>query len=116
LDHCRAIDLVIKKGTAGETYLIGGLTEDIPNLEVVRKMLKFFDKDESYIQLGKDRAGHDRRYAVDWTKINKELGWKPEFGFDAVLQKTIEWYRDNEWWWKPLKKEAEALYARTGQK
>jgi dTDP-glucose 4,6-dehydratase len=116
LDHCRAIDMVIKKGKVGETYLIGGLTEDVPNIEVAKKMARLLGKDESFIELGKDRVGHDRRYAVDWTKINKELGWEPELGFDEVLQKTIEWYQKNEWWWRPLKEEAEALYARTGQK
>lgn len=114
-DHCRAIDLVLHKGKVGETYLVGGLTEDINNLEVARKILKIFGKDESSIKFVKDRPGHDRRYAVDWGKIKRELGWEPKYDFDTQLKKTIEWYKDNEWWWKPQKRRAEALYKKTGQ-
>lgn len=115
-DHCRAIDTVLTKGKVGETYLVGGLTEDINNLEVAKKLLQIFGKDESYLKHVKDRPGHDRRYAVDWGKIKKELGWKPLFGFDEWLVRTVDWYKENEWWWRPLKKEAEALYEKTGQK
>lgn len=115
-DHVRAIEKVLEKGKIGETYLVGGLTEDINHLEVTKKLLKIFGKDESNIKFVKDRAGHDRRYAVDWTKINKELGWQPLYGFDEWLEKTVDWYRQNEWWWKPLKKESEKLYEKTGQK
>ena len=79
-------------------------------MEVTKKLLKIFSKDESLIKFVKDRAGHDRRYAVDWTKINKELGWKPLYGFDEWLTKTVDWYKASEWWWKPLKKEAEKFY------
>ncbi|KKR84414.1 MAG: dTDP-glucose 4,6-dehydratase [Candidatus Woesebacteria bacterium GW2011_GWB1_41_10] len=114
-DHCRAIDLVIKKGKVGETYLVGGLTGDISNLEIAKKLNKIFGRPASFINFVKDRPGHDRRYAVDWTKINKELRWKPEYDFDTYLKKTVEWYKNNEWWWRPLKKEAEALYKKTGQ-
>lgn len=115
-DHARAIDLILEKGKVGETYLVGGLTEDISNLEVAQKMLKIFGKDESNIKFVEDRKGHDRRYSVNWTKIEKELGWSPQYDFDTWLEKTIEWYKENEWWWKPLKEEAEKLYERTGQK
>lgn len=73
-DHCRAIEMVIKKGKVGETYLVGGLTSDISNLEVAKKLLKIFGKDDSYISFVPDRPGHDRRYAVDWGKIKKNLG------------------------------------------
>lgn len=114
-DHCRAIDLAIHKGKVGETYLVGGLTEDINNLEITKKILKIFGKDESNIKFVKDRLGHDRRYAVDWSKIKNELGWKPEHDFDTLLGKTVDWYRENEWWWRPQKKRAEALYEKTGQ-
>ncbi len=114
-DHCRAIDLVIRKGKIGETYLVGGLTKDINNLEIAKKLLKIFGKDESSIKFVKDRLGHDRRYAVDWSKINKELGWKPKYDFDTWLIKTVDWYRQNEWWWRSLKKKAEKLYKKTGQ-
>ncbi|KKR56582.1 MAG: dTDP-glucose 4,6-dehydratase [Candidatus Woesebacteria bacterium GW2011_GWC2_40_30] len=115
-DHVRAIDAVLQKGKIGETYLVGGLTEDIPNLEVAKKLLKLFGKDESQIKFVPDRLGHDRRYAVDWSKIEKELGWKPEHNFEEWLVKTVNWYKENDWWWKPLKEEADKLYERTGQK
>jgi dTDP-glucose 4,6-dehydratase len=85
-------------------------------LAIAKKLLKLFGKDEKSIKFVKDRAGHDRRYAVDWSKIKRELGWEPEFGFDEWLVKTVEWYKENEWWWKPLKEEAEKLYEKTGQK
>ena len=109
-DHCRAIDLVLKKGKSGETYLVGGQTKDINNLKVAKMLLKIFGKDESYLKFVKDRPGHDRRYVVDWTKIKKELGWKPKYDFETYLTKTVDWYRKNEWWWRPLKKKAEKLY------
>ena len=115
-DHCRAINLVLTKGRVGETYLVGGLTKNINHLEVAKKLLKIFNLGENYIKFVKDRPGHDRRYAVDWNKIKKELSWQPEFGFDEWLIKTISWYRENEGWWRPLKKKAEELYAKTEQK
>ena len=102
-DHCRAIDLVLNKGAVGETYLVGGMTNDISNLEVIKKILKIMGKDESFIEHVKDRPGHDRRYAVDWSKIKRELGWKPLHDFDERLEKTIEWYKNNEKWWKDVK-------------
>ena len=121
-DHCRAIDLILHKGKVGETYLIGGLTKDFSNLEVIKKILKIFGisvnitKDSKFVKYVKDRAGHDRRYAVDWAKIKKELKWNPMNDFDRGLAKTVEWYKNNEWWWRPLKKESEKLYEKTGQK
>lgn len=115
VDHCRAIDLVLKKGVDGETYLVGGLTKDIDNLEVARKLLKIFECSDSMLKFVKDRPGHDRRYAVDWGKIKKELNWKPKYNFETWLVDTVEWYRKNEWWWRPLKKKAEKLYKETGQ-
>ncbi|GIW64118.1 MAG: dTDP-glucose 4,6-dehydratase [Patescibacteria group bacterium] len=102
-DHCRAIDLILRKGKIGETYFIGGLTEDISNLEIIKKILKIMGKDEGYIEFVKDRPGHDRRYAIDWTKINKELGWKPEVDLDTGLKLTINWYLKNQDWWKKIK-------------
>lgn len=115
-DHCRAIELVLKKGKVGETYLVGGLTDDINNLKVAEKLLKIFSKDKSYIKFVTDRPGHDRRYSVNWGKIKRELGWKPKYGFDQWLKETVEWYRVNAWWWRPLKEKAEKLYEKTGQK
>lgn len=102
-DHCEAIDLIIQKGEVGKTYFIGGLTEDISNLEVIKKILTVMGKDESIIEFVKDRPGHDRRYAIDWTKIYKELGWEPKHTFDDALQLTVQWYKDNEDWWKRIK-------------
>lgn len=109
-DHCRAIDLVINKGKIGETYCIGGLTEDLPagrqgisNLEVVEKIIKILGKDENSIEFVKDRPGHDRRYAIDWSKIKNELDWQPLHSFDEYLLKTVEWYKNNELWWKNIK-------------
>ena len=103
LDHCRAIDLVLNKGKVGETYLVGGMTNDISNISVIKKILKIMGKGESFIEHVKDRPGHDRRYAVDWSKIEEELGWKPEHNFDEWLEKTVEWYKTHENWWKRLK-------------
>jgi dTDP-glucose 4,6-dehydratase len=114
-DHVRAIEVVINKGITGETYVVGGMTEDINNLEVVKKLLKIFSKSEKQLKFVKDRAGHDRRYAMDWRKIARELGWKPKFNFDAWLTKTVEWYQRNQWWWRSLKEESENLYKKTGQ-
>jgi len=109
-DHCRAIELVLLKGEPGETYCVGGQTKLYNNLEVTMMILKYLGKDESFIEHVADRAGHDRKYAVDWTKINQKLGWKPEHDLDEWLQKTIDWYKENGWWWKPLKKRAESIY------
>lgn len=102
-DHCQAIDLIIHKGSIGQTYLIGGSTENISNIEVIKKILKFMGKDNSYIKYVKDRPGHDRKYAMDWSKINKELGWKPQHKFEQGLKKTINWYIKNQPWWKRVK-------------
>ncbi len=108
-DHCRAIELVIKKGKIGETYLVGSLDKEINNLEVAKKILKIFNLNDSYIEYVKDRPGHDRRYAIDASKI-RNLGWKPKYDFDTWLSKTIDWYKENEWWWKPLKSTSEKFY------
>lgn len=115
-DHVKAIEAVLVNGKVGETYLVGGLTEDINHLEVTKKLLKLFNKDESSIKFVNDRLGHDRKYSVNWDKIKNELGWKPEYNFDEWLAKTVDWYKNNKWWWKPLKIEAEKLYEKTGQK
>ena len=114
-DHCRAIDLVLTSGKIGETYLVGGMTEDINNLTVAHFILQLMNLKEDRIEFVKDSLGHDRRYAVDWTKINKDLGWEPEHSFSKWLKETVEWYKNNESWWRPLKDEAEATYKKTGQ-
>lgn len=115
-DHVRAIEIVLKKGKNGETYVVGGMTEDINNLDVAKKLLKIFGKDRTFLKFVKDRAGHDRKYSMNWSKINKNLGWKPKYQFDTWVAETVEWYKKNEWWWRPLKKKAEALYKITGQR
>ncbi len=109
-DHCRAIDLVLNKGKVGETYLVGGMTNSISNLDVIKKILKIMGRDESFIEYVKDRPGHDRRYAVDWSKIKNELGWQPDHNFDEYLLKTVEWYKSNEKWWKDVKTGAYQKY------
>jgi len=112
-DHCRAIDAVLEKGEIGETYCIGGLTQDIDNLTVVRKILKLMGKRESEIEYVKDRPGHDRRYAIDWTKIQSTLGWKPLHDFDTWLEKTVTWYTENQQWWQKVKSgEYQTYYAK----
>ncbi|MEK7588100.1 MAG: dTDP-glucose 4,6-dehydratase [Patescibacteria group bacterium] len=103
-DHCRAIELVLQKGTIGETYCIGGLTRDIDNRTVIKKILQLMGGDESMIEYIPDRPGHDRRYAMDWSKIKNELGWEPFRDFDTWLASTVHWYKAHESWWRPLKK------------
>lgn len=102
-DHVRAIDMVLKNGKVGETYCVGSMTQDVNNLEVVKKILHIMGKGEEEIEFVKDRPGHDRRYAIDWSKIHSELGWQPENDFDTWLAKTVDWYKENEKWWKDIK-------------
>lgn len=100
-DHCRAIDLIIHKGTVGEVYNIGGHNE-MKNIDIVKIICKALDKPESLITYVADRKGHDMRYAIDPTKIHKELGWLPETKFEEGIQKTIRWYLDNRSWWENI--------------
>jgi dTDP-glucose 4,6-dehydratase len=100
-DHCLAIDLIIRKGRVGEVYNIGGHNERT-NLEVVRTILHELGKPESLITFVTDRPGHDRRYAIDPTKITRELGWQPTTMFDTGIRKTIKWYLDNRAWWEEI--------------
>lgn len=103
-DHCRAIDLVLKKAKIGETYCLGGMTKNISNIEVVGKICQIMGKKPlDRIEHIRDRPGHDRRYAVDWRKIKRELDWQPLYDFETSLKKTVKWYQENEWWWKPLR-------------
>jgi len=101
-DHNDAVDLIIHKGKLGETYCIGGDAE-MSNIEITRMLLKEFGYGEEMIQYVEDRKGHDFRYAIDFTKINQELSWKPKFSFEEGLKQTIEWYKRNGTWWKLLK-------------
>jgi dTDP-glucose 4,6-dehydratase len=102
-DHCRGIYSVLMNGKSGEIYNIGGGRE-LTNLEITDLILKEMGADNSAIEYVEDRKGHDLRYSVDWTKINRELGYEPKVKFEDGLRQTIEWYRNNEAWWKPLKK------------
>ena len=100
-DHCAAIDLVLHKGKEGEVYNIGGHNERT-NLEVVKTVLRELHKPESLIAYVTDRPGHDMRYAIDPTKIETELGWKPTYNFDTGIKMTIQWYLDNKPWWENI--------------
>ena len=100
-DHCSAIDLVVRKGREGEVYNIGGHNERT-NLDVVKTILKALGKPETLIKYVTDRPGHDLRYAMDPTKIETELGWKPEYTFDTGIPVTIQWYLDNKEWWEHI--------------
>lgn len=100
-DHCSAIDLIIRNGRVGEVYNIGGHNERT-NMEVVQTILRELGKPESLIAHVKDRLGHDRRYAIDPTKIKNELGWEPATKFDDGIKKTIRWYLDNRAWWENI--------------
>ncbi len=110
-DHCAAIDLVMRKGREGEVYNIGGHNERT-NLEVVKTILRELNKPESLITFVTDRPGHDRRYAIDPTKIHSELGWLPATKFDDGIRRTIRWYLDHEVWWQDILKGAYQDYYR----
>ena len=101
-DHCRGIYSVLMNGRSGEVYNIGGGRE-LTNNEITTLILEAMGADESSIEYVEDRKGHDLRYSVNWTKINRELGYEPQVNFEDGLRETIQWYRDNEAWWKPLK-------------
>ena len=100
-DHCAAIDLIIHDGKVGEVYNVGGHNERT-NLQVVQTILKALGKPESLIKYVTDRPGHDLRYAIDPTKLETELGWKPQYTFDTGIQQTIQWYLDNKEWWQNI--------------
>lgn len=103
LDHCSAIEAVLKKGKIGETYFVGPDNPEFTNLEVVKKLLEKMGLGEDKIEFVKDRPGHDKRYAMDWSKINKELDWSPKIKLDEALDGMISWYKENEDWWKKIK-------------
>lgn len=101
-DHSRALDTVLHEAPAGEVYNIGGNNEKT-NLEIVKKILDYLGKDESLIEFVKDRLGHDRRYAIDATKIKDDLGWEPSYTFSKGIKETIDWYLENRDWWGKIK-------------
>jgi len=100
-DHCRAIDLLIDAAVDGEVYNIGG-GNDVRNVDLTHRILELTGSPESLIRRVEDRLGHDRRYALDTTKLRR-LGWAPHVPFETGLAETVEWYRQNEWWWRPIK-------------
>lgn len=100
-DHCAAIDLIIRKGREGEIYNIGGHNERT-NLQVVKAILKELGKPESLIRFVTDRPGHDRRYAIDPTKIHEELGWEPTTCFEDGIKRTVKWYLEDRLWWEHI--------------
>ena len=102
IDNCEAIDLILHKGKEGEIYNIGGGNE-LRNIDLTRMVLNILGKPESLIQPVKDRPGHDRRYPLDCSKIERELDWTPRFDFEKALEETVKWYVDNQWWWKKLR-------------
>jgi len=108
-DHCRAVDLLIDAGASGEVYNVGG-GNHVRNIDLTRRILELVGKPESLIQPVVDRPGHDRRYSVDTSKLQK-LGWQPAVPFDAGLGQTVAWYRANERWWRPIKETDPAFRA-----
>ncbi len=104
-DHCRAIDLVLHQGKAGEVYNVGGHNEHTNN-EIVHLIIDQLGLSEDSIEYVKDRLGHDRRYGIDPTKIETQLGWKPLYTFERGIKETVKWYQENEAWWRPLKERA----------
>jgi dTDP-glucose 4,6-dehydratase len=100
-DHCRAIDLIMHKGVAGETYCVGGGAEK-NGVEIADAVLAAVPETKSVKKFVTDRPGHDLRYAIDYSKLRDELGYQPSVTFEEGLKKTVDWYRQNEWWWKPI--------------
>ena len=100
-DFCEALDLILKQGESGEIYNVSAGNE-LTNLDVVKLILAFLGKSENSITFVEDRPGHDIRYSLDSSKIRSEFEWKPKHNFREALKKTVDWYTNNEWWWKPL--------------
>ena len=108
-DHARALDIIAERGRVGETYNVGGRNER-RNIDVVRRICAVLDElapanrpREELIEFVTDRPGHDARYAIDATKLETELGWRARENFDSGIEKTVQWYLENEWWWQPLR-------------
>jgi dTDP-glucose 4,6-dehydratase len=100
-DCCAAVDVVLDRGESGEVYNVGG-PDELPNLEVVKRILTLTGRDESLIEFVTDRPGHDRRYSLSAARL-EQLGWSAEVAFDQGIERTVSWYRENEWWWAPIR-------------
>ena len=111
-DHCSALCSVIQSGTCGEVYNIGGDTEE-SNLTVIRTILRLLDRPESLIHFVADRPGHDRRYAMDYTKLHAHTGWTPSYSFSAGLERTVQWYLQNEKWLRATAGQEFQAYCKT---
>jgi len=109
LDHCRGVDMVIERGTRGEVYNIGGGNE-VRNVDLTHMLLRLADRDTSLVRKVQDRQGHDMRYSLDTSKL-RTLGWTPQVAFEEGLGNTVNWYRKNEWWWRPIKDQDPAFRA-----
>lgn len=103
-DHCSAIDLILQKGKTGETYFVAPDNKELPNSEVIKKLLGIMALPEENIEYVEDRPGHDQRYAMSHEKITRELGWKPAFGLEETLKQIADWYAANRTWWQKIKK------------
>ncbi len=101
-DHCRAIEAVIEKGMPGQVYNVGASSEKT-NLQIIRFILQEMNMPESYITFVADRPGHDKRYAMDATKLGTELGWRPVYNFEEAMKQTVRWYIKNDLWWRRVK-------------
>lgn len=116
-DNCRAVDLVMQKGKIGEIYNVGAGGKELNNLKIAKEIAQRFPKgrlaSKSKVKLVADRLGHDFRYALDFSKIRK-LGFNPRYNFQEGIEETIRWYKENQWWWKPLKKQSESIYKNWG--
>ena len=116
-DHVRAIERVLQAGQVGETYLVGGLTEDIANLDVIKLIITIMNENpDEKIEFVRDRAGHDRRYSIDWSATQQKLGWQPTVTLEEGLKQTITWYQNHATWWQPLKQKAAHFFAQNYQK
>lgn len=101
-DHNRGVEMIIKKGKIGETYCLGGASEK-QNIEITEKILELMGKGSEMIEYVEDRKGHDLRYAIDFSKATRDLGWKPKIDFESGIKNTVEWYKENQDWWKKIK-------------
>ena len=116
-DHVRGIEAVLQHGPTQETFLLGGLTKDVSNYEVISPIIRVMGTNpDEEIEFVRDRAGHDRRYAIDWSGTQAKLGWQPSVTLEEGLRQTIDWYVENEDWWRPLKEQAAGFFAQNYRK